>query len=342
MTQPSILIILLNYRTPDMTLRAANAVMADMDQLNAEMIIVDNASCDGSFDRITAIAQQRGWTQENRVRVMGTGQNGGFGAGNNFGIRQGLSDGRTPDFVYLLNSDAFIDPGALRVLLDFMLRRPDVGFAGSRLRGDDGAPHTTHFRFPTIAGEFEQATKLGIVTRLLAHAVIPMPATEKPVQADWTAGASMLIRSDALRDIGLFDETFFLYFEETDLCRRGSMAGWQTWFVPQSTVTHVGSVSTGMKDWTRTPGYWFDSRRHYFLKNHGRTYLFGATVARVTGAVLWRLRRLVSPRPMGEPRWFLTDFLCHATRANLPQRRSPIPAPYSQPLPSQTFAKDSK
>ena len=342
MTHPSILIILLNYRTPDMTLRAANAVMADMDQLNAEMIIVDNASGDGSFDRITAIAQQRGWTQDNRVRVMGTGQNGGFGAGNNFGIRQGLSDGRTPDFVYLLNSDAFIDPGALRVLLDFMLRRPDVGFAGSRLRGDDGAPHTTHFRFPTIAGEFEQATKLGVVTRLLAHAVIPMPRTEKPVQADWTAGASMLIRSDALRDIGLFDETFFLYFEETDLCRRGSMAGWQTWFVPQSTVTHVGSVSTGMKDWTRTPGYWFDSRRHYFLKNHGRTYLLGATVARATGAALWRLRRLVSPRPMGEPRWFLTDFLCHAIRANLPQRGSPIPAPYSQPLPSQTFAKDSK
>lgn len=342
MTQPSILIILLNYRTADMTLRAAQSVLGDMGTMNAEMIIVDNGSGDGSFDRLTQVAHQRGWTHDHRVRVMGTGQNGGFGAGNNFGIRQGLSDGSTPDFVYLLNSDAFIDSGALHVLMDFMANHPDVGFAGSQLRGENDDPHTTHFRFPTVSGEFEQAIKLGVVTRLLENAVIPMPASKKPVQADWAAGASMLIRSTALRDIGLFDETFFLYFEETDLCRRGSMAGWQTWFVPQSTVMHIGSVSTGMKTWGRTPSYWFDSRRHYFIKNHGRTYLVGATLARIAGGLLWRARRVISPRPLAEPRWFLTDFVRHAVRSSLPKRNSRIPAAYSQSLPSQTLAKDSK
>lgn len=341
MKQPSILIILLNYRTADMTLKAAQAVLGDMATLNAEMIIVDNGSGDGSFDKITEAAHARGWTQHHNVRVMGTGQNGGFGAGNNFGIRQGLSDGSTPDFVYLLNSDAFIDAGALHILIDFMVRRPDVGFAGSRLRGEDGAPHTTHFRFPTIAGEFDQAIKLGVVSRMLKDAVIPMEPTETPVRADWTAGASMLIRSAALRDIGLFDETYFLYFEETDLCHRGQTAGWQTWFVPQSTVMHIGSVSTGMKTWDRAPGYWFDSRRHYFLKNHGRAYLAGASLARVTGGLLWRARRLISPRSLGEPRWFLTDFLKHSIRSSLP-RKSVIPAPYSQTRPIRTFAKDSK
>lgn len=342
MTRPTVLTVLLNYKTAEMTLNAATAALRELDSIDGRLVIVDNDSQDGSFEYLSEQAQQRGWTESGRVEVVASGHNGGFGAGNNFGIRHGLSGGRAPEFIYLLNSDAFVDPGAIKALIDFMVGHPQVGFAGSQLRGDDEAPHTTHFRFPSIAGEFEGAIKLGPISRALKDAVVPMDPTDVPVQAGWVAGASMMIRTAALDDIGLFDETYFLYFEETDLCLRAARAGWETWFVPQSTVMHIGSVSTGMKTWARAPRYWFDSRRHYFLKNHGRLYLAGASLARIFGGVLWRARRLVSPRPLGEPPHFLWDFVRHAVSANLSGRARRIPKPYSQGLPSHRFAKDSK
>jgi len=341
MTQPTLLTIVLNYRTPQMTLKAAEAGLREMAGIAGEMIIVDNDSQDGSFEMLGQEAAARGWTEDNRVRVLASGHNGGFGAGNNFAMRHGLSDGRAPDFVYLLNSDAFLDPGAIRHLMAFMAERPLAGFAGSHVRGEDDVYHTTHFRFPTIAGELEQAAKLGVISRLLRHATIPMPPSDGPVRADWVAGASMLIRREVLDQIGLFDETYFLYFEETDLCLRAARAGWQTWFVPCSRTVHIGSVSTGMKDWGRAPTYWFDSRRHYFLKNHGRAYLALATLARVAGGLIWRARRLVSPRPLAEPERFLRDLIAHAIRAHLPGRHSQVPAAYSQ-APHQNLAKDIK
>lgn len=342
MPNPTLLTVILNYRTAEMTIKAAEAALREMDTTGGEMIIVDNDSRDGSFELLSGQAQARGWTKGKRVRVIASGHNGGFGAGCNFAIRQGMSDGRAPDFIYLLNSDAFVDTGAIANLLDFMKKMPTVGFAGSQVRGQDDLPHTTHFRFPTIAGEFEQSIKLGLVSRVLKNARIPMEATEVPVQVDWVAGASMMIRRVALDEIGLFDETFFLYFEETDLCLRASRAGWKTWFVPQSTAVHVGSVSTGMKEWKRAPGYWFDSRRHYFLKNHNRAYLATATMARIIGGLLWRARRIISHRPLGEPPRFLSDFIVHALRSNLRLNTVRLPAAYSQGLPSQTLAKDSK
>lgn len=340
MSAPHILIALLNYRTPDMTIRAAETALRETASLQTEMIIVDNGSGDDSYAKIAQTAQVRGWTRDHRVRVLGTGRNGGFGAGNNFAFQQGLSDGTAPDYIYLLNSDAFLDPGALQTLLAFMEAHPKAGFAGSQLHGEHGDLHTVHFRFPTIASEFEQAIKFGPVTRLLQNKMVPMPATDRPVQADWVAGASLLIRWAVLDQIGTFDEGFFLYFEETDLCRRARAAGWDTWLVPESTVMHIGSVSTGMKTWRRTPDYWFDSRRRYFLKHHGRAYLIGASLARITGGALWRLRCALTGRRIEEPRWFLSDFIRHAIRAYLPKRSKTKDPTRRAHYAPQTGAKD--
>jgi GT2 family glycosyltransferase len=126
------------------------------------------------------------------------------------------------------------------------------------------------------------------------------------------------MRRTMLDKIGLFDETFFLYFEETDLCRRAYLAGYRTVYVRESEVTHIGSVSTGMKAWTRTPDYWFASRRHYFVKNHGRLYAAGATLAHVGGALIWRLRCALSGRRSGSPDRFLLDLVRHSVRHPLP------------------------
>jgi N-acetylglucosaminyl-diphospho-decaprenol L-rhamnosyltransferase len=129
---------------------------------------------------------------------------------------------------------------------------------------------------------------------------------------DWVSGASMMLRREVLEDIGLFDETYFLYFEETDLCIRAHRAGWETWYLPESSVAHVGSVSTGYQDLEkRTPRYWFDSRRYYYLKNGGPAEFWKANAGFVFGSAVWRLRRLVQQKPRQDARGLLRDLIKH-------------------------------
>lgn len=322
---PTVLTVILNYRTPELTLRAAEAALREMQGIPGGLVIVDNDSGDDSFALLRAQAEARGWTAAGRVRVLQSGRNRGFGGGMNFGIAAGLDSGAAPDLVYLLNSDAFPDPGCIRALVDTLGAHPRAGFACSYVHGPDGAPHQTAFRFPTIAGELEQAARIGLVSRLLSRWIIPLPMPERLCRVDWSAGASMMIRRAMLDEIGGFDETFFLYYEETDLCLRGARAGWQTLYVPDSSITHIGSASTGMKSWTRTPGYWFDSRLHYFTKNHGRAYAAGATLARIAGTLLWRLRRTLSSRPEQDPEGFLGDLTRHAWRRLAAPARTAAP-----------------
>jgi GT2 family glycosyltransferase len=322
MTDPTILTIILNYRTPEMAIKAAAAALREMQGIAGEIVIVDNDSGDESCGMIAAAIAGNGW---DRVRLCRSLHNGGFGAGNNLAMRRGLSDGSAPDFFYILNSDAWPEPGAIRHLIEAMRRDPGAGIAGSYIHGPDGTPHCTAFRFPSIAGEFEGAVRTGIVTRMLRNSVVPMALPQETARVDWVAGASALMRRRMLDQIGLFDETFFLYYEETDLCRRAARAGWHVIYVPASEVVHIGSVSTGMKTWARTPSYWFASRRHYFVKTHGRAYAACATLARVTGAALWRLRAPFSRRPLGDPPHFLRDLVVHSLRGAV-RRPAPVAA----------------
>lgn len=308
---PRILVVSLNFRTAEMTLRSVEAALRGMDGLNAELVIVDNESGDGSFETMQAHVAARGWP----VRVFASGHNGGFGAGNNVGIRAGMSDGSAPDYVYILNSDAFPRPDALRLLVEHLETHTQAGIAGSYIEGEDGVPHVTAFRFPSVWSELEGAARFGPISRLLGKHRVPLEIPETTRAVDWLAGASMLMRHEMLHRIGLFDETFFLYFEETDLCRRAARAGYQTHYVRESVVAHIGSVSTGMKTWARIPGFWLDSRWHYFSKTYGRKGAALATLAHVTGGVLWRLRRLVQGKPPADPPHFLRDMIAHDVHA---------------------------
>lgn len=308
-----ILTIILNFRTPEMTLRAIEAALREMEGIDGEVLVVDNDSGDGSFEALQAAVGARGWS----VRVLQSGRNGGFGAGNNFGMRAGLSDGSRPDYYYILNSDAFPDAGSIRALLDHLEATPEAGFAGSYIHGPEGGAHVTAFRFPSVRGEFEGAARFGPVTRLLRDHVVPLEVPRATQAVDWLAGASLMMRAGVLEDIGLFDEAFFLYYEETDLCRRAKKAGWETHYVRSSEVTHIGSVSTGMKEWARVPEYWFDSRWYYFCKNHGRCYAAMATLAHGAGGVIHRLRMLVQRKERGDPPGFLRHLLRHDAGALL-------------------------
>lgn len=304
---PRVHCIILNWRTPELTLKAAQSAIRAMEGIDGAITIVDNDSQDGSFEKLQTAAAN--WP---RVRVLQSGRNGGYGAGNNFAIRAGLPGGERADYVYILNSDAFPAPDAIRTLLDYLQANPRAGIAGSHIHGPEGEPHTTAFRFPSIASEFEGAAQTGFISRLLKNHIVapPLPAQTMPV--DWLAGASVMMRQEVLEQIGLFDEAFFLYFEETDLCRRARLAGWQTVYVVESRVSHIGSVSTGMKQWDRTPRYWFDSRRHYFEKNHGKAVAWVATLAHWAGLGLFGLRILFQGKKPHTPPHFFRDFVTYS------------------------------
>jgi N-acetylglucosaminyl-diphospho-decaprenol L-rhamnosyltransferase len=309
---PRVLTVVLNFRTPDLTLRAVEAALKAMDGVAGAITVVDNDSGDGSFERLSQAVQARGW---DRVRVLASGHNGGYGAGNNFGIRQGLPDGTRPDYIYILNSDAFPEPAAVRELLGHMESHPDIGFAGSRIHGEDDAYHQTAFRFPGVFSEFEGAACTGPISRLLRKHIVALPEPTNTQAVDWMAGASLMVRQQVFDEVGLFDEAFFLYFEETDLCLRARRAGWGAVYLPSSRVMHIGSVSTGMKTWKRMPSFWFDSRLRYFVKNHGVTYAAVATLAYAAGAMISRLRSLAGGQRPEPAEHFLSDLLRHALRS---------------------------
>jgi len=309
--------IILNFRTPDMTVDAIMSTIAALVDVDFEwsITVVDNDSGDGSEAKLRQTCDEQqsnnvnGW---DRVEVLQSGNNGGFGSGNNVGIRHAMTKYNNLEYLYVLNSDAFPEKDALTSLVDFLDNNKDYGVAGSYIFGTDGVPHETAFRFPTIQGEFEGAIKLGPVSRILKKYIVPMGLPEVSVDVNWLAGASMLVRVETIHQVGLFDETFFLYFEETDLLLRMAKQGWKTRYLLESKVAHVGSASTGMKKWDRIPSYWLDSRKHYFTKNHGRLYFYLATMAKVIGLSIWGLRCALTKKENQEPKGFCLDIIKHA------------------------------
>lgn len=311
---PYVLTVILNYKTAAMTLRAAEAGRIAMRGLDGAITIIDNDSQDGSFEFLTE--QTADWPD---VRVIQSGRNGGFGAGNNVAIRAGLPDGRKPDFVYLQNSDAFPEPDAIRILCDHMRNNPTCGFVGSSIYGEDHVPHMAAFRFPSILSEIDAGAHTGFVSRLLHNHRVMYDMPMQVCAVDWCSGASLMLRQNMLEQIEAFDETFFLYFEETDLCRRAWDAGWTGAYVPAARAMHIGSVSTGMGHLKRVPQYWFDSRAHYFRKHHGAFYLAMVTGAYVMAAGLWKLRRAIERKEERIPPHFLRDLVDHTAQALMPR-----------------------
>jgi N-acetylglucosaminyl-diphospho-decaprenol L-rhamnosyltransferase len=309
---------LLNWRTAQMTVRALDALVPELRALgDARVLVVDNDSQDGSYDALVQAVNERGYGDV--AEVVQSGRNGGYGFGNNVALRRGTAEGA--DYLYLLNSDAFVEPGAVRALVDYLDAHPRVGIAGSAVHSLDGAPHESAFRFPSVLSELERVTRLGVLTRALQNVRVPIARpTHTTTNVDWVAGASMMIRREVLEQIGLFDERFFLYYEETDLCLRAKRAGWLVAYVCESRVAHVGGASTGVTSQRVVqkplPRYVLESRRHYFLKNHGRSRLWAANLAHFVGGASFRVRRVVQRKPDPErPREWLDTVLFNLTHS---------------------------
>lgn len=306
----SVAIALVNYCTPDLTVDCLRSLQKELaDWPGCEVVVADNASPDGSGAVIAKAIEDNGWSSWARVLAMP--KNGGFSYGNNAVIREQLAKADPPDYVWLLNTDTILRPGALRTLVDFMEANPEVGFAGSRLEHPDGALQCSAFRFPSILGELEASINLGIATRLLKPWMVAPTLSDETARYDWLSGASMLIRRPVFDDIGLMDEEYFLYFEEVDFCRRAAKHGWSCWYVPQSRVIHLVGRSTGVTGdagrGKRRAAYWFQSRRRYFIKHHGLAYAAIADLALGIGTTFSMLRHAIEGKASAIPQYFLHD-----------------------------------
>lgn len=311
-----LLVVIVNYRTADLTIDCLASTVDELSGMHdARIVAVDNDSQDGSAARICKAIDERGWGP--LVTLLPLDCNGGFASGNNAAIRPALQSADPPDYVLLLNPDTLVRPGAIRTLVDFLESRPDVGLVGSRLEDPDGTPQCSAFRFPSVLSELDNGLRIGLVSRLLSKFLVLPPIPDVACPIGWVAGASMLVRREVFEEIGLLDEAYFLYYEEVDFCLRAAKAGWPCWYEPASHVVHLVGRSTGVTagDNCRTvrrPQYWFESRRRYFLKNHGRLAAAAADALWSLGYSFWALRAKIQKLKSDDPPMYLRDFIRHS------------------------------
>ncbi|UIE39484.1 glycosyltransferase family 2 protein [Leptodesmis sichuanensis] len=308
----SLLIIIVNYRTARLTIDCLRSLEHEVrSQPGTQVVVVDNASGDQSVDAIQAAITQHHW--QDWVTLLPSSRNGGYAYGNNLAIRPTLRADNPPSYYLLLNPDTQVRPGALKALVDFMEQHPTVGIAGSSFENQEGQLWANAFRFPSVWSELDGGLRLGLVSKLLSKWVVTQPMTEQAQAVDWLPGASMMIRRQVFETIGLMDEGYFLYYEETDFCLQAKRAGWPCWYVPQSRVMHIAGQSTGVRSEDRAPKrlpqYVFDSRRRYFVKNHGWLYAALADLAWSIGYSLWSMRRVIQRKPNTDPPYLFLDSL---------------------------------
>ena len=287
MHQTSTLIAIVNYRTPEMVVNCLDSLEPEIRaNPGASVIVVDNASGDRSIDIIGGAIKTKDYGSW--CRLVAAPRNGGFSYGNNLAVRTwrertAAADGGPgpfPDYLWLLNPDTLVLAGALRELLAFMESRPEVGIAGGRSVDSNGNVQPCGYRFHSVLSELDHALKLGrmqrwgrlaALPRLLTKSGVGLPAVDVPTPVGWVEGSTFFVRGEVLERIGLFDEGYFLYFEEVDFCFRAARAGFPSWYVPASTVVHVRGQSTGVGNWSavRRPPFWFASRARFLRLRYG-------------------------------------------------------------------------
>jgi GT2 family glycosyltransferase len=307
-----VLVVSVNYRTAE---RAVNmlASLAPERALvpNLAAVVVDNASGDGSARHIGAEIGERGWGEW--ARVLPSDVNGGFAFGNNLATKAALESATPPDYVLFLNPDCEIYPGAVHALTTFLEEHDEAGVVGPYTEIGRGNLRQTAFRFHGVLNSLDEGLHFGPVSRLLARFCLSPPPQPTAHPCDWVSGGCMLVRRRVFEEVGLMDEDYFLYFEEVDFMLRANRAGFSTWYEPKARIVHFAGASTGVTGGHELarplPCYWFESRRRYFLKNHGWLKTLLANLAWTFGNALYNLRRAVSSAPRVEPPRFFRDFV---------------------------------
>jgi GT2 family glycosyltransferase len=255
---PQLSVSIVSYRTPGLLSACLSTLEAERERIDLDVIVVDNASADGSAE---LVERDFPW-----VRLVRNQRNVGFGAAHNAALR--LARGR---YWLLLNSDATPKPGALASLVDFMDANPSIAVAGPKLLYPDGAVQGSRRRFPTPATLFLESTQLQRFwpdNPVLRRYYVQDRSDAETQDVDWLVGACLCIRPAAASQVGLLDERFFLYSEELDWCRRFRAAGWRISYVPGAEVVHLEGASSRL-DLAARDRLFQASKIAYAAKWHG-------------------------------------------------------------------------
>jgi N-acetylglucosaminyl-diphospho-decaprenol L-rhamnosyltransferase len=229
-------VVTVSYNTRELLRGCLASVFSTLgSRLRFEVIVVDNASLDGS------VAMIRGSFPE--VRVLANSENVGFAAGSNQGIRES-----TGQYVILLNPDTVATDGALADMVRLMEERNEVGAAGPSLLFPDGSFQHSAFTFPTLPMIFLDFFPLNhrlLDSRLNGRYPRAWYAKGEPFAIDHPLGAALMVRRSVVDEVGLLDEDFFMYCEEIDWCMRIKRAGWQILCCPAAKIVHHAGQSTG-------------------------------------------------------------------------------------------------
>jgi N-acetylglucosaminyl-diphospho-decaprenol L-rhamnosyltransferase len=320
-------VIIVSYKCARLTIASLKSLQNERSNpaLSIRAVVVDNAS--GDLDEVCRAVEHHQWSSW--VTLVAAPTNGGFSYGCNLGIERAYAAG-APSYVYLLNPDTEVRTGAVGALVQFLEDHPEAGIAGSSFETGEGVEWKIAFRFPTLLGELEQGLQLALATRMLNRWTVVRSMGESREAVDWVSGSSMMIRPEVFAAVGGLDENYFLFFEETDLCRRAHRAGFTTWYVPESRVMHIGGASTAVSSRTRgrLPPYWFKSRRRYFAVTYGVAYAMLIDLVSLGAHLLGAAKRMLPGHQQGGRPSFIRDLLHHSVlwsrNRHLPPFRSRI------------------
>jgi len=262
MGTPKVSVVIVSFNTRALLRTCLASVPSRAD---TEIIVVDNASADGSADMVAE--------EFPAVDLVRAPSNLGFAAANNVAI--GRARGRV--FV-LLNPDAVVNPDTIDTLTRYMDAHPGVGISGPTLVFPDGSFQSSGFAFPTVTSELRQSRRVNWVLERLGSKAWSRPPGDDPIEVDWVDGACLAIRREVTTEVGLLDERYFLYGEEVDWCYRAKRAGWRVVAVRGTKAVHHRGQSTGGAS-SATVGYLTETRLRFFHTHMGlATALFVSTV----------------------------------------------------------------
>jgi N-acetylglucosaminyl-diphospho-decaprenol L-rhamnosyltransferase len=258
---PTLDVVIVAYRSRSLVRDCLESLYAGAPETPMTVFVVDNDSADGTVELVR--------NEFPSVRVIANARNVGFSRANNQAIRLG-----TGTYVLALNPDTRVTQGALSRLIGLMEGAPEIGMAGCRLQLEDGSlDHAAKRSFPTPVSALGHFT--GIGRRAGANGrIAAYRATDVELgPVDAINGAFMMMRRRALDEVGLFDQGYWMYMEDLDLCYRFKQAGWTIWYEPSATVVHIKAGTSGK---LRSPklnyafhyGMWRFYRTHYASDHH--------------------------------------------------------------------------
>lgn len=279
-------VFVVSYNTVDLLRQCLASLFANTSGIDYEVFVVDNVSADGSADMVRR--------EFPTVRLIANTVNVGFAAANNQAYRES-----TGEYLFLLNPDAEAKPDAVNHAVDFMEAHPEAGMCGGRIRNPDGGLDPSARRFPGVISNFFILS--GLSSRypnspIFGRGDYKYFDHQSVLEVDWVPGTFTAIRRSMIEQIGFFDERFYLYYEETDLCLRARRAGWKIYFIPDAEILHEGGACSKTRadhdfdtSGSQLLSFRLRSEYLYFRKNHGLLSVLGNAVVEIG----WHLLRIV-------------------------------------------------